>query len=155
VVTFPLADNGPMALLRIRPIDGSELFPNAYEEGAIRNYARAMDLVAISLSQAVIASKAALSIDFEYGNAVALSLGVTVTSFTLLNWPGTGLLGKLLLEVTSTGAFNIAAWPGTTIWNSGSAPTVTSGAGKRDTFMLTSSDGGINFRGYTIAQNMS
>lgn len=153
---FPPLDNGPVALMRIKPLDGEDLLLNEeYGNGAIRNYIRASDIAGFSLNQAVTATGASLAIDYVYGNDVSLTLGATVTSLTFLNWPITGLLGKILLEITNTGAFNISPWPGTTVWNGGTIPTVTSGAGKKDTFLLTSNNGGVTFRGYAIAQNMS
>lgn len=105
--------------------------------------------------QAITAAAAALSIDMNKGWYVSLSLGIGVTSVAVTNWPASGSLGKLTLEIANTGAFNMAGWPGTTIWAGGAAPTITSGAGKKDTIMLTSTDGGSNFRGYVVSQAMA
>ena len=106
--------------------------------------------------QAVTASATSLSINMNLGWYVSLSLASNVSvAFTTTNWPASGSLGKLTLEIANTGAYNITAWPGTTIWAGGAAPTITSGSGKKDTIMLTSTDGGATFRGYIIAQNMS
>jgi hypothetical protein len=108
-----------------------------------------------NVNQAVTASGASLAINYATGPDVSLTLSATVTSFTVSNWPASGKLGRLLLEIASTGAFNITGWPGTTIWSAGTAPTITSGNGKKDTILLTSNDGGTNFRGYVIAQAMA
>jgi len=102
-----------------------------------------------------VTAGASLNIDMAGGGDIELTLGATVTSFTVTSWPASGNLGRLLLEVTNGGAFNITAWPGTTIWPSGVGPTLTSGSGKKDTFLLTSNDGGVNFRGYVIGLDMS
>lgn len=105
-------------------------------------------------SQTVVASGATLTIDMNLGWCVALTLSANVTTFNVLNWPTSTILGRLILDITSNGAFNITGWPGLTIWPAGSAPTITSGAGKKDTIILTSA-GGSNFRGFIGAQNMS
>jgi hypothetical protein len=102
-----------------------------------------------------VTAGASLSIDMSKGWHVALSLGATVTSFAVTNWPAAGTVGKLTLDITNTGTFNIGTWPTTTIWAGGSTPVITSGNGKQDTVVLTSTNGGTAFRGYVASQNMS
>jgi hypothetical protein len=114
-----------------------------------------MPFMLAAQKQIVSASAGALSIDMAKGWDVALSLGGTVTSIAVTNWPTTGTLGKLQLDIANTGAYNITGWPGTTVWFNGITPTITSGNGKKDTIILMSSDGGTNFRGYVASQNMS
>lgn len=116
-------------------------------------YVRAAQLA--MTKQAVSTTGASLAIDMNLGWHVALSLGHTITGFTVSNWPPDGILGKLTLEISNTGSFDIDDYPGTTIWSFGSVPTVTSGSGEKDTIMLTSHDGGTNFRGYVVGQDMS
>lgn len=106
-------------------------------------------------TQTVTASSAALSIDVSAGGAIKLALSASVTSLTVKNWPPEGTFGRLLLEITNGGAYAMSGWPGTTIWSGGTAPVITSGAGKKDSILLTSSDGGTTFRGYLIGANMS
>jgi hypothetical protein len=108
----------------------------------------------LELSQSITAS-GTLTIDVNSGFDCDVSLTGTVTTFNVSNWPAAGKLGKLTLSITNTGAFNVTGWPGTTYWPGGVAPTITSGASKRDTIVLTSSDGGSTFRGYIAAQNLS
>jgi hypothetical protein len=105
--------------------------------------------------QAVTASAASLSINMALGWEVSLSLAVNVTSFAVTNWPAAGSLGKLTLDISNTGAFGITGWPGTTKWPGGAKPVITSGTGALDTIMLTSVDGGNNFRGFIVGQNFS
>lgn len=105
--------------------------------------------------QAVTASTASLSINMNLGWVVELTLSAGVTSVAVTNWPASGTLGRLVLNIASTGAFNITGWPGTTIWPAGTPPTITSGTGKKDTIMLTSDDGGTTFRGFVPGQNLS
>jgi hypothetical protein len=106
-------------------------------------------------NQSVTASTSSLSIDMRKGWNIALSLGATVTSFAVTNWPATGTVGKLTLDITNTGAYNITTWPTGTLWASGGAPTISSGAGKKDTIVLTSTDGGTTFRAFVASQNLS
>jgi hypothetical protein len=114
-----------------------------------------MPFMLAAQKQSVTATAGALSIDMSKGWDVALSLTGTVTSFTVTNWPTTGTLGKLQLDITNAGSYNITGWPGTTIWFNGLTPTITPGSGKKDTIILMSSDGGTNFRGYVASLNMS
>jgi hypothetical protein len=110
---------------------------------------------AIELSQAITASSSTLAIDMSQGWNVALTLSASVSSITVSNWPASRTLGRFTLDVTSTGPFTLAGWPGTTRWTGGVAPTMTSGSGAKDTYILTSSDGGSTFRGFVAGQNMS
>ena len=106
------------------------------------------------MRQAVTASSSSLNIDMALGWTVALALNATVTSFTVSNWPASGVLGKLTLEVTNGGSYNITGYPGTTkYWTDGAVPTMT--VSGRDTVILTSGDGGTVFRNYQASQNMS
>ena len=110
---------------------------------------------ALELSQSVTSGAGTLTIDVAAGFNVDLSLTGNISGFNISNWPAAGKLGKLTINITNSGAYNITAWPGTTRWPGGVAPTITSGSNKRDTIVLTSSDGGSTFRGYVAAQNMS
>lgn len=106
------------------------------------------------IKQSLTASSSTLNIDMANGWNVALTLSANVSTINVSNWPATGIMGRLVLEVTSTGAYNITGWPGTTIWEGGYAPTVTSGAGAKDTYAITTHDSGTNCRGYVASQNM-
>lgn len=106
-------------------------------------------------SQAVSASSSTLNIDLSRGWHVRLALGATVTTFTVSNHPAAGIICRLTIDITSSGAYNITDWPGTTTWPGGYAPTITSGAGNLDTIILTSADGGTNFRGFVAGQDFS
>jgi len=107
-------------------------------------------------NQAVATAGTSLAIDLADGGHVSLALGHSISvAFTVTNWPASGTFGRLMLSITNGGANNISVWPGTTIWAGGAVPTITSGNGKKDTIILTSVDGGTNFRGYVVAQNMA
>jgi hypothetical protein len=106
-------------------------------------------------SQSVATSSSTLSIDMSKGWIVALTLNHTITTFNITNWPASGTMGKLQLDITNGGAFNIGTWPSATVWFEGAVPTVTSGSGKKDTYVITSTNGGTNKRGYVVSVNMS
>lgn len=73
-------------------------------------------------------------------------------TLTITGWPSAGQIGKLTLEVTNNGAFGIT-WPTGSIAPGGTLPTVTSGAGKKDIYLLTTFDGGSTTYVLTVAQN--
>lgn len=105
--------------------------------------------------QAVTASTSSLSINRALGEIVALSLGATVTTFTVSNWPASGLFARLVLHVNNTGAFNITTWPTNTIWAGGTPPTITSGSGKKDIVILTTYDAGTTIYGNVVGQDFA
>lgn len=74
------------------------------------------------------------------------------TTFTITGWPTTGFEGRLVIEAQNTGAFNIT-WPGAVIWPGGVPPTVTSGSGKKDLYVLITFDGGTTIYGSVGGQN--
>jgi hypothetical protein len=108
---------------------------------------------ALELSQSITASGSTLTINMALGWNVELTLSANVTSVVVQNWPASGSLGRLTLDITSTGSYTMTGWPGTTRWTGGTAPTIT--ASGKDTVVLTSADGGTNFRGYLAGQSMS
>lgn len=102
--------------------------------------------------QALTASSSTLTIDMSAGEYVVVTLSANVTTLTVNNWPADGTVGKLVLEVRSTGAFNITGWA-SAIWPGGTAPTVTSGSGKKDIFAIVSGDGGTTKYGNIVGQD--
>ena len=78
----------------------------------------------------LITATGSLALDRANGEVQRLSLTGNVTAFTVANWPATDQLGRLVLEIQNTGAYNIAAWPTGTKWPGGTAPTITSGLGQ-------------------------
>jgi len=111
-------------------------------------------LVRATAKQDVTAT-GSLNIDHNAGEAVNMSLTGDVTSFAVSNWPASGRLGRLVLNVNNTGAYNITAWPTGTKWPSGVAPTITSGAGKKDCIILHTYDGGTTIWGSIAGQDYS
>jgi Protein of unknown function (DUF2793) len=94
-------------------------------------------------------SSGAVTLNRNNGEIQRLSLTGNVT-LSVSNWPAAGQLGRLVLEVQNTGAYNIT-WPTGTKWPGGSAPTVT--ASGKDIFVLMTFDGGTTIYGSAAGQN--
>lgn len=84
-----------------------------------------------------------------------ITLAATVTAVTLVGWPPDGEFGRIQLEIRNTGAFSISGWPASVRWVNGVPPSVTSGAGKKDIFVLWSTDGGTIVYGAIVGQNFT
>lgn len=100
-----------------------------------------------------VTAAATTAINRALGENVALALGVNVTSLTVSNWPAAGTTGKVRLVIVSSGAFTMSGWPAGTLWPGGTAPVITSGAGKRDIILLMSDDGGTTIYGSVVGQD--
>lgn len=103
--------------------------------------------------QTVTQSGANLAINRTLGENCALSLTASITAVTVSNWPAAGTTGKVRLTIANTGAFTMAGWPTGTIWPGGTAPTITSGASKKDIILLMSDDGGVTIYGSIVGQD--
>lgn len=93
-------------------------------------------------------------IDYARGTYQNLILSADVTSMTVINWPQIGKTGRLILQVTQLGNFAIDAWPDGTVWSDGGGePTISTGAGKRDIYVLTTASHGAEIFGNVIGQD--
>lgn len=101
---------------------------------------------------ATVTANGATTVNWANGEVQKLSLTGNAT-LAVSNWPASGNFAKLVLDISNGGAFNITAWPSGTIWAGGTAPTITSGAGKRDVILLTTLDGGATILGSVVGQN--
>ena len=95
----------------------------------------------------VISGSGALAIDYALGKHVRLTVTADITSIDINNWPATGFLGRLTLEITNSGAFTMTGWPGV-LWPMGNVPQLTPSG--RDHFILTTSDGGVTIYGHPV-----
>lgn len=107
------------------------------------------------VEQSITASTSTLNIDMSHGWNVNLTLSANVTAINITNWPASGILGKLTIEINSTGAYSMTGWPTPITWPGAVVPTITSGNGKKDTVIISSGNGATSYRAYTVAQNMS
>ena len=82
--------------------------------------------------------------DVSSGNYQWGTADQEVTSSTMTNWPASGTLGSLTLEVIN-GAAAAFVWPTSVDWEDGSAPTMT--ASGTDFLVFWSRDGGTTVHG--------
>jgi len=102
----------------------------------------------------IVATGSAVTIDYAKGTFQNLILAADVTSMAVINWPKNGKTGRLIVEITNTGDFVIAAWPTGTVWSGGGgAPVITKGAGKRDIVVLTTAMAGAPIFGNVVGQD--
>ena len=94
-----------------------------------------------------IAASGSLEINYSLGKHVHLTLTGDVTSFSVIGWPVANRIARLTLEILNSGDFGILAWPGQVLWQSGSTPEITRGAGARDRIILSTSDAGTTIYG--------
>lgn len=102
-------------------------------------------------------STGVVTLDCNAGNLFAISLNANITSFTVNNIPATGTLYVMAIELTADGTARTVTWSlgGVSVkWAGGTAPTLTSTNGKKDTFILYTHDGGTNWLGFKAGQNL-
>jgi hypothetical protein len=101
----------------------------------------------------VVTTGPTVLIDYAKGAFQNLILASNVSAISIINWPSTGKTGRLILQITNTGAFTLNGWPTGTMWSEGGVPVVTPGAGKRDILVLTTGDGGATIFGNIVGQD--
>ena len=104
-------------------------------------------------SQVVSQSGATLAINRALGEYCTLAMSSSITTMTATGWPTSGTRGRIRIEIVNGGAFTITGWPTGTIWPGGTAPTITSGSGKRDIVELTTNNGGTTIYGRVLGQD--
>ena len=107
--------------------------------------------------QTVAQVGANLAINRGLGEVCELSLTANITAVTVINWPvhSPATLGRVILDITNTGAFTITGWPAAVKWGGGVPPVITATAGAKDRIMLSTTDGGTTIKGDIINQNYS
>jgi hypothetical protein len=107
-----------------------------------------------SYASATVPLNGAVTLLWTAGEVQKCSLTANST-IAVTGWPASGMWARIILDITNTGAFAITAWPSGTIWPGGTAPVITSGAGKRDVIILMTLDGGTTVLGSIAGQNYS
>lgn len=82
-----------------------------------------------------------------------VNLNSAITTFTLTNVPASPRVYSFALQLSADGTSRSVVWPTGTRWSGGTAPTLTTTAGKVDTFTFLTHDGGTSWFGYTNDQN--
>jgi len=102
-------------------------------------------------------SAGVLTLDCSLSNTFAVSLNASITSFTVSNIPTTGSYYEFNLEFTADGTARTVTWTFSSVavkWPSGTAPTLTSTNGKKDTFVFYTYDAGTTWLGFVAGQNL-
>ena len=92
-----------------------------------------------TVSLAVSPAAGVLTLDWNFGQWIPVTLNSNVTSVSVLNFPLLGQTGEMELFVTNTGAFTISGWPANVIWSHGAVPVITPSG--KDLLTLQTPDG--------------
>ena len=98
-------------------------------------------------------SSGALTLDLSTGNIFNVSLNAAITIMTISNIPTSSFAANFTLIFTADGTPRAVTWPLAIKWPSGTAPTLTSTNGKKDTFAFFTTDGGTDWYGFVGGQN--
>jgi len=102
-------------------------------------------------------SAGVLTLDCSLSNTFAVSLNAAITSFTVSNIPTSGSYYEFNLEFTADGTARAVTWTFSSVavkWPGGTAPTLTSTNGKKDTFVFYTYDAGTTWLGFVAGQNL-
>lgn len=102
-------------------------------------------------------SAGVLTLDCSLSNTFAVSLNAAITSFTVSNIPTSGSYYEFNLEFTADGTARSVTWTFSSVavkWPGGTAPTLTSTSGKKDTFVFYTYDAGTTWLGFVAGQNL-
>ena len=102
-------------------------------------------------------SAGVLTLDCALANTFAVSLNAAITSFTVSNIPTSGSYYEFNLEFTADGTARSVTWTFSSVavkWPGGTAPTLTSTNGKKDTFVFYTYDAGTTWLGFVAGQNL-
>lgn len=108
----------------------------------------------LNLPPVIEITAASNTVNVAYGVSkhIVITLQANVEQFLVTDWPASGSLARLTIEVRNTGNYTLA-WPAGTRWSNQYTPTVTPGNGKEDLYAITTRDGGLSLRGHVIGQN--
>jgi len=98
-------------------------------------------------------SAGALTLDCSTCNVFDVSLSASVTALTISNIPITGRAFGFTLKLNITGSFTIT-WPASVKWANGTAPTLTTTAGKVDVLEFFTIDNGTTIYAFVAGQNL-
>ena len=107
-----------------------------------------------SETKTALSAAATVDIDLEDGNVFTITPDQD-TTFTFSNPSPTGKACAFTLVWTQDSSDQEITWPGTVDWAGGSAPDVTSGAGKIDIYMFFTMDAGTIWYGFQAGAEMS
>ena len=95
-----------------------------------------------------------ITLDFNVATVFNVSLTSNITTITLSNVQSSGRATSFALVLTGDGTARSITWPGSFNWPSGTAPSVTSAAGKKDVYVFFTTDGGTTWQAFISGQNL-
>ena len=93
--------------------------------------------------------------EFGMGAFYQFTLSGNITTFNITNVPTSVDTTNFILRIVQDTTARSITWPGSVLWEGGTAPTLSSGSGEIDLFSFFSTDGGTTWYGTTIGQNFS
>ncbi len=108
----------------------------------------------IETSSALTNSSGTVTINCALGNCFTLTLAANITTMTMANVPASGNFYAFALQFTANGTGYTVAYMTGNKWGSGTAPTLTTTSGKKDTFIFYTVDGGSSWGASIFSQNM-
>ncbi len=106
-----------------------------------------------SIEHQVISGTTSTLISYGAGQSVLLNMTANIVSMTLSNWPQTGRLGVIHIEVNQDTPARTIAWPGAVTWLAGAPDLSIDGATYR--VMLSTRDAGTNVVGSWEQTNLT
>jgi hypothetical protein len=95
----------------------------------------------------------ALALDLSAGSVFDVALNANITTINITNPPAAGIPMGFTGVFTADGTARSITWPASFKWAGGTAPTLTSTAGKRDVFTFMTMDGGATYLAFVAGQN--
>lgn len=104
-----------------------------------------------AIDHQAITATTTTTINYSSGQSVALTMDAVISTLNLTNWPASGRLGQLQLEVIQGGTSRTINWP-SVIWLSGSSPDMST-INTTYYIQLTSRDNGSTIYGSYAADS--
>ena len=120
--------------------------------GSTNAFTARNDLLTYTETRTVLTPGANVAIDLALGSHFTYA-NTTAPTFTFTNPPTSGKAGSFTLAITGDGTSRPPVWPGSVVWPSGVAPTVTSTNAKSDFFTFITYNGGTTWFGFVGGQN--
>lgn len=99
-------------------------------------------------------SAGTLTLDLNSSTVFNVSLNGTINTITLTNVQSSGRSSSFVIVFTADGTARAVSWPASFKWPNGTAPTITSTAGKIDVYTFFTTDGGTTWQAFITGQNL-
>ena len=109
---------------------------------------------AINLSTSPTINGGILALDLTTYTVFETTLTQNITSVTISNVPGAGIMASFMIIFTGDGTARSVTWPVGFKWPNGTAPSITSTLNKKDAFTFFSTDGGSTWEAFISGQNL-